>query len=338
MSQENLNIKKVVLFSTRLLGEGTLFPNNDVVVSEDFCAFFSEDIQKFFKTEIQQANPQVEDKTTVTERVKQLAGEKWNDAWNLSESRAWDQLKSNLSEEQQRDLNALEDLYTRVINQTSSGNSNLLPRALKDIVHACYQDDTRSNAKANEGFNLDCPTNKSGRNAFVFRFSFYTREPSKDCAALGVWPLSTRSEKRKDWLKALLMEVRTRYPNCEQITLALHDKDLYQSKTFTVECSNAVFSLGNTNEENNCLTNDQEKNITYTQCVFQHSTTDPISKLIEVDIASGSNPSSEDLYNKVTQLCSTVYDMMLAGKRSKTQKAYEGLITKYIESKKDSRK
>lgn len=138
------------------------------------------------------------------------------------------------------------------------------------------------------------------------RFSIYSLTDA-DTALYAVLPLKSPCVEKLAWEKALLSEIRARNSDAEHIILALHDLDIGPQRPFSVVCvDKGIKDAG-----------------TLTECVFQHSATDPIKSILE---KKHEKECKKDIFESVKLICSKLGDMTQFGKDHKTRKAYEAKI------------
>lgn len=134
------------------------------------------------------------------------------------------------------------------------------------------------------------------------RFSIYTlKDATSSVYAYAVWPLEKTEDRSMVWENALLAEIKARHKDLGGVILALHDLDVGSQRTFSV------------------LHLKDEKAPNLTECVFQHSPTDPIMGILD----GRTKLALEDVFEYVEKLCAKLHYMIESGKNHETLKAYQ---------------
>lgn len=314
--------KKIVLFSTRKLGNNGLF-KEDFPRSDGFYAFFKEEIEKNFEKELKAKKAATVKHSDISEEddietktmkfLLEIVGEETAKLFHINNPEHWDYILKIIQDESQKIFfSQLREEYENSCPHEEEEDTNDKKGILKEVI--------KDAQIKNEGdYNIEGP-NSYDMNNFECRFKIYSffKDEENDYAAFSVWPLKYCRGK-KEWISVLIEEVNTWCSQCEEVLLILHDKDIETKGTPFRVIEKKDYSLqGN-------------RKIKYTLCLFQHSSTDPINRVLDNYFVENSDTHTpKTLFEDIERICSIAYSMKKVCEEQMTKSAYEkaiGLIT-----------
>lgn len=321
MSNED-NGSKVVLFSTRLLEKNELFfhKKGQLIETNQFYDFFKDEIERVLNDDIKNAQydkSEVQTKSFYASKIKTLAIENgFNeegvpfDVTSIKDKEYLCSIDSDFYSNKESIANDLTSqfitLYEKYQNAKDKSDVYL---SIDEIIKIVVDKISRKEG-SDSNCNIDCPKNGE-LNLLECRFSIYPAENNGDEGyyAFGIWPLGKYATEPKVWTTTLLNEIISIAPNCTEVILALHDKDIRAEGTpFDVLDTKEKITIG-------------ERTIIKTLCIFQHSTTDPIRQLLEDPINKYLPPKI--MFDKVYNICSKLRSMKVSGEKKETSKMYQ---------------
>ena len=245
---------------------------SDKVKTKDFCDFFigedvPQEIVDYFNKRFW---------NDVKEKLKAMS--LWKKTWDKEDFQSQYELSCDIDNDDVKNL----------LNEYNESIERVLCKSSLELVNQIEND----NEFQNKGLNIGCDREKENFALLYFRFLLYGLDTNNnETAAYAVWNLGRKCEgsDREKWYDALCHEIIYRNPDCQEIILMLHDKDI-KPKT--------VFDVIKYREKNAMINacNGKIHNYTLSVSLFQHPKT-PIGKLLKT-----SGLSSEETFRLVSEL------------------------------------
>lgn len=243
-------VKNVILFSTRKINEkgvglfSKLEKNKEL--NPSLCSFFLNEYKEILTGIKQKTNPDETNSDNWEERAKTLLTK--NGARNFNG----------------KDLCKLLEAYKAGMTEDDLNECESLLKSHPQIDFCL--DDFDKVKDHNNTLNLDSTNNnlKLGD-----RVSLYSYSDSDEYALISVWPLNEaikgEGANEREWVDALTKAVLEEkvHPNCENLILWLHDKDLNETKSSPFQVIEPIKKV-------NIKVNIDDKEISRRLGVFQH--------------------------------------------------------------------
>ena len=291
--------KKVVLFSTRDLEYGKdskdymfnlEYCKPDKVKTKEFCDYFigeciPEEIVDYFNKKNWHA---------VKEQLKEMS--LWKKTW---EEEDLQKQYDHVCELNKDDVNSmLEKFETDIDGIAYKTSLELVNEIGKDYV---FQD---------EKLNIGCDRQNENLPYLHLRFVLYEMSSNTDkYAVYGVWTLGQKGN-CETWCDSLCSEILFRNPDCEEIILMLHDKDVKPKTVFDNVKYRELKSIVNPG-------NNRKHNFILTVSLFEHPNT-PVGRLLKTP-----KLSSEKIFHIVSELINKPQLMKISTKLSEGQDVKE---------------
>jgi hypothetical protein len=247
----NNKVSRVVLFSTYTIGtKGELFPNLEEgfsIKSRNLLEFFIKNINEKCSEEhlgslakILDLNSQImtdiqKDKLCNENLLKLCPSIEigTNDDPDVVENKIHEKIGDDII------LNKVNSLMTHYRNNTGIFSDTITIEKIKEHISSLADISTEKIIKeiceknwGTEMWNIDYSNKKSIEDSGIAkaRFSIYPLKANanteEDTAVYAIWPLKTPCNKPTDWYNALSEEILALHPNCIEIFLVLHNKDI----------------------------------------------------------------------------------------------------------------
>lgn len=304
-------MSKVVLFSTRAIGENTLFGTDCKrrILNQDNSPIF-----KYFtgvgasddeKKELGKYFPS----GSCFDRIKNYCSNKgvWSvDYEKMEEETVLDFLSSD------KRLNN-DEYFTRLLTEYYSGAEQASIVFNADSFMKYLSNNPNNNPNIRFALNIDNPNMDV---AIGERFSIYVKpQPGEESefVFMAIWPLGRTESKEENgynvWVSTLVQQICKIVKNCEEITLLLHDKDICESQPFRIIIPQTEYTV------------DPNRNVNLSVAIFQHTPGDPINVILnkpETDLS--------EAYKNIFTVLTKAEDMRKAGNAHTTHQVYRNLV------------
>lgn len=305
-------MSKVVLFSTRTIGENTLFGagcRQCIHSSENspiFKYFTGDGASNDEKIELGKNFPP----SSCFDEIKKYCSQKsvWTDDYEKMEE---EDVLADLSNNEEIKNN---EEFISLISKYYDSNGCQVAIAFNLDSLKKYLENVSNNKPLPLALNIDNPYTDV---TLDVRFSIYIKpqaDENPEYVFMSIWPLGRTETKVENngynvWISTLVQQICNIDQNCEEITLLLHDKDISDSQPFKVIIPQKEYTV------------DSNRNVNLSVAIFQHTPDDPINDIL---IKPETNLSS--VYDSISTILTKKCDMTKAGNAHTTRQVYQNLV------------
>lgn len=302
-------MSKVVLFSTRAIGENTLFGidcERRILNSDDspiFKYFTGDGVSDDEKIKLGSYFPPSGCFDEIKKYCSQIGV--WKvDYENMNEEEVLANLSNN-------NIISNDEGYLSLVSKYYINDGKAATGFNMDNLKAYLNDS--NNKPIRSALNIDNPNMDV---AIGERFSIYVKpQPGEESefVFMAIWPLGRTESKEENgynvWVSTLVQQICKIVKNCEEITLLLHDKDICESQPFRIIIPQTEYTV------------DPNRNVNLSVAIFQHTPGDPINAILnkpETDLS--------EAYKNIFTVLTKAEDMRKAGNAHTTHQVYRNLV------------